>query len=135
LNEHYRSRNFSPHQKAFANQCIKALALIGLTQLIGMLDTTTFLYIAGAPIISDRLHHVGINENIAQALPALAAAFLQIVSDIKHIDKTLLTMLAGISGTLLGKMTLNSAHARLFGARQEALPNATASPAPAVIKH
>jgi hypothetical protein len=130
FNQHYKNRQMSPQQIYYANQIIRATAYLGLSVYLGFMDMKSLLIALGAPVTSALLKYHGSSDVVAQLAPAGMAATFQIAADFSHCGKAMLTLMAGLGGTLIGnsaaKRAYSWASAGLFHLNQyiqEALEN------------
>lgn len=105
FNRHFMKRNFNSHQIFYAKQCINALTMLALSSYLGLTDIKSLFLSVGTPAASAGLKYAGYSDNVSTLLPAGILVAAQFATDLTHSAKTLLTLLSGLGGALLGKKT------------------------------
>ncbi len=110
LNRHFVRQKFDRHQIYYAKQCINALTMLALSSYLGMTDVRSLFLSIGTPAASASLHYSGFSESVSTILPAGLLIATQFATDIAHSGQTLLTLLSGLGGGLLGKKAASSCY-------------------------
>jgi len=133
LNQHFMQTNLSDNQIYYAKQSLNALSMLALSAYFGFTDTKSLLLALGTPAASAVLKYAGYSETACQLYPASMLVVTQLVTDIENSTKTLLSLLSGISGGLLGnqaaQLGYKIAHMGIFSIKSQ-LTSIVANEAP-----
>lgn len=123
ITDYFKQHKFTQEQIKYANQAVRALAVISLSAYMGVLDTKSLAKILCVPVATLGLKAIGFKDSVAQMLTMGAMITNDILNDTQNIPQILLTFgtsaVAGMAGSKSAQLTYNFTRNSLFALKNQ----------------